>query len=68
LRSLGFEPALVDCDRYGIHYMLPLGVVRRADRMFWLAQLSGWDYEEYNVIEIKRDKTEIVAHRWGGGC
>src|SRR5439155_310323 len=64
----GGAPAAVECDRYDVHYLLPLGVLRLSDRLFWLAQWSGWGYEEYSVVEIKRDKTDVVAHRWGGGC
>ena len=68
LRAIGIEAVLVDCDRYGVRYMLPLGVVHLDGRMFWIAQWSGWDYEEYDVVEIKRDKVDVAAHRWGGGC
>ena len=68
LRPLGFEVALVDCDRYSIRYMLPLGAMRISNRLFWIAQWSGWDYEEYDVIEVKEDKVESAAQRWGGGC
>jgi hypothetical protein len=68
LKSLGFDVAVVPCNRYQIRYMLPLGVVRLAGRTFWIAQWSGWDYEEYTIVEIKPDKTDVALRVWGGGC
>ena len=59
---------LLRCNRYGASYMLPLGVVRIAGRLFWLAQFSGWDHERYAVLEIKPKKVEVMFSTWGGGC
>jgi hypothetical protein len=59
---------LLPCDRYGATYMLPLGVIRAADRTFWIAQYSGWDHERFVVVEIKKDKVEAVVSTWGGAC
>ena len=44
--------------------------MRIAGRLFWIAQWSGWDYEEYTVVEIKpdKDRTEVALRVWGGGC
>src|SRR5437868_1852494 len=53
LRKLRFDADLVDCERYGLLYMLPLGAIRLSNRLFWIAQWSGWDFEEYGVVEIK---------------
>lgn len=68
LRPLRFEADVVDCDRYGIRYMLPLGALRLSNRLFWIAQWSGWDYEEYSIVEIKPKTVEDVVRVWGGGC
>lgn len=68
LRSLGFEAALAGCDRYGLRYMLPLGAIRIGARLFWTAQWSGWDYEDYTIVEIKAKAAQEVLRTWGGGC
>ena len=68
LTSLRFDVAVVGCNRYQIRYMLPLGALRISGRYFWIAQWSGWDYEEYTIVEIKPDKTEVAQRVWGGGC
>ena len=68
LKPLGFDVAVVSCNRYQVRYMLPLNTIRIAGRPFWIAQWSGWDYEEYTIVEIKPDKTEVALRVWGGGC
>ena len=68
--TLKFDVAVVPCHRETIRYMFPLGAIRIAGRLFWIAQWSGWDYEEYTIVEIKpeKDRTEVALRVWGGGC
>jgi hypothetical protein len=68
VRSLVTAVDLLDCDRLGASYMLPLGVIRAAGRLFWLAQFSGWEHERYAVLEITPKKIEVMVSTWGGGC
>jgi hypothetical protein len=68
LRKLRFDVEVVDCERYGLLYMLPLGVVRLSNRLYWIAQWSGWDYEEYGIVEIKPKTAEDVIQVVGGRC
>jgi len=68
LRRLRFDVEVVDCERYGLLYMLPLGTITLSNRLFWIAQWSGWDYEEYGVVEIKRKSVEDVIQVLGGRC
>ena len=68
MRPLTLAVKLMKCDRYGASYMLPLGVMRVGDRLFWLAQFSGWDHERFVVVEIKKKIVEAVLSVWGGGC
>ena len=49
-------------------YMLPLGVIRRSDRIYWLAQFSGWNQERYVVLEIESKKVDVRVNVWGGSC
>lgn len=59
---------LLDCDRTGANYMLPLGTLRVGQRRFWFAQFSGWNDERYVVVEITAAKVNAVVSTWGGGC
>jgi hypothetical protein len=68
LRPLSFELARTSCDRAGLLYMLPLGVVRSGGRVFWIAQWSGWNVEEYRAVEINPDGTRDAFRVSGGGC
>lgn len=38
------------CDRKGVGYMLPLGLVQARDRAYWVFQHSGFEYESYEVM------------------
>lgn len=71
VKSLEMAVDVLPCNRYGASYMLPLGAMRIGDRLFWLAQFSGWDHERFAVIEIKSKGAraiEAIVNVWGGGC
>jgi hypothetical protein len=68
VKSLLTVVDLLNCDRVGASYMLPLGVVRIGGRLFWLAQFSGWDHERFAVLEVKAKTVEAALSVWGGGC
>lgn len=68
VRSIEMAVDVLPCNRYGASYMLPLGAMRIGDRLFWLAQFSGWDHERFAVIEIKPKAVQAVVNVWGGGC
>ncbi len=68
LRKLSFEATVTSCDRNGLLYMLPLGAVRAAGQLFWIAQWSGWNVEQYEIVEIKPNGTEDVLRVPGGEC
>ena len=59
---------LLNCDREAGSYMLPLGVVRAKDHVYWLAQFSGWDHERFVVVEMQKKNVEAVINAWGGSC
>jgi hypothetical protein len=67
-RPLAMAVDILGCNRHGASYMLPLGVVRTGNRLFWLVQFSGWDRERYAVIEPKMKEVEAALNVWGGGC
>ena len=68
VRPLAMTVDVMRCDRYRASYMLPFGVLRLDNRLFWVAQFSGWDHERYVVVEIKAKSAEAVVSVWGGGC
>jgi hypothetical protein len=68
VKALDVRVDLLDCDRAYASYMLPLGVINAAGRLFWIAQFSGWDHERYVVIEIKPKSVDAVLSTWGGSC
>jgi len=67
-RALTMALDLLNCRRETASYMLPLGVMRLDDRLYWLAQFSGWDHERYVVLEIKSKRVEVLVNVWGGSC
>lgn len=68
VRSQMMTVDLLACDRAGGSYMLPLGAMRVADRLFWIAQFSGWDHERFVVLEVKPKSVDVAVNVWGGGC
>jgi hypothetical protein len=68
LRNLSFEVTTTTCDRAGALYMLPLGAMRADGHFYWIAQWSGWNTEQYDIVEIKPKDTEDALRVFGGGC
>ncbi len=67
-RPLRMLVDVLDCDRRGASYMLPLGVLKLNDRVFWLAQFSGFDHERYAVSEITPKAVVGALNTFGGSC
>jgi hypothetical protein len=68
IRMLTMVVDLLNCDRYGASYMLPLGVLRLNDRRYWIAQFSGWDHERFVVLEITPKSVDVKVSVWEGSC
>jgi hypothetical protein len=65
--NIGAE--LSNCNREGLVYTLPLGVIRANGHLFWIVQESSWDFERYNVIEVReKDVRAALSVGGGGGC
>jgi hypothetical protein len=56
------------CDRKGVTYMLPLGLVRANADTFWVFQSSGFEEEWYEVAEPTRDGVRPHVTYHAGGC
>jgi hypothetical protein len=59
---------LTNCNREGVAYGLPLGAIRLGERLFWVVQTSGWDFERYDVVEIGQKSVTRVLSVGGGSC
>ena len=56
------------CDRKGVGYMLPFGLIRANDRTYWVFQYSGFEAEGYEVVQAgpRGVNTEVMYH--AGTC
>jgi hypothetical protein len=63
-----FDVALAPCNRNGLSYMLPLGVLSLPRGLYWIAQWSGWDHENYGIVEIRARSITPVLVVSGGSC
>jgi hypothetical protein len=68
VRALTMAVDVLNCDREAGSYMLPFGALTLNDRLYWLAQFSGWGHERYVVLEIKKKTVDVVINKWGGAC
>lgn len=59
---------ITDCNREGMVYTLPLGLIPRDDAVLFVAQVSGWGYERYEVLEVRGDRVKAVFAVPGGWC
>jgi hypothetical protein len=68
VRALTMVVDVLNCEREAASYMLPLGVLKLNDHLYWLAQFSGWGHERYVVLDVKKKTVEVVINKWGGAC
>jgi hypothetical protein len=66
--SEALQSGLSLCDRVNVSYMLPLGVMKLQTRVYWIAQMSGWNRESYAVIDISAGSRAADVATPGGGC
>jgi hypothetical protein len=66
LRKADLRAKLTYCDREGATYMLPLGRIRPWDRWYWVFQLSGYNAEWYDIVEIAKERTHLVVELYAG--
>ncbi len=56
------------CDRKGVGYMLPFGLVRADGKAYWVFQYSGFEAESYEVIRPHRRGVETAVIYHAGSC
>jgi hypothetical protein len=56
------------CDRRGVTYMLPLGLIKARGRTYWAYQLSGHGRESYGVVRPTPKAVRQEAFYSSGSC
>ncbi len=56
------------CDRKGVSYMLPLGLIRANDHNYWVFQSSGFEEEWYEIVEPTRHTIQSQLAYPVGAC
>lgn len=56
------------CDRQGVAYFLPLGLMHLRDRTYWIFQTSGYQVERYDVVRPTPKRIEFEAGYSAGTC
>ena len=56
------------CDRKGVSYMLPFGLIRADGKVYWVYQFSGFEEEWYEVAEPTRRGVDSHVAFPAGGC
>lgn len=65
-RSFDLRARVTYCDREGVGYMLPLGLIKASGRNYWAYQISGFGRESY-VIARPRPKEIVTDVSYTGG-
>jgi len=58
-RSFDLRARITYCDREGVRYMLPLGLIKAGERNYWAYQMSGFGREAYLIVRPR--PKEIVS-------
>lgn len=56
------------CDRKGVGYMLPFGVVRADEKNYWVFQYAGFEIESYQVMRPHRRGADPAVIYTAGVC
>jgi len=56
------------CDRRGVTYMLPLGLIKARGRTYWAYQLSGYGREGYAIVHPMPKIIMQEVHYLAGSC
>ena len=67
-RRLRLAAKVTYCDRKGVGYMLPFGLIRADRKVFWVYQFSGFEEEWYEVAEPTRRGVNNHVAFPAGGC
>jgi len=67
-RSFNLRSRITYCDREGVQYMLPLGLIKARERSDWVYQVSGYGREAYLIVRPRPRETLIEVAYSAGVC
>jgi hypothetical protein len=67
-RSFDLRARITYCDRGGVGYMLPLGLITANERRYWAYQISGFDRESYLIVRPRPKEIVSEVVQSGGAC
>jgi hypothetical protein len=67
-RSIKLNARVTYCDRQGVTYMLPLGLIRANGRNYWAFQRSGYGREGYVISRPRPKETVSEVLYTAGNC
>lgn len=59
-READVSAQITYCDRYGVTYMLPLGLLELTDGTHWIYQIAGYEREAYLIAKPTRRSIERI--------
>jgi hypothetical protein len=67
-RSTKLSARVTYCDRRGVTYMLPLGLIKVQARNYWAYQLSGYGHEGYGILRPTPKELVAEVQYSAGSC
>jgi hypothetical protein len=67
-RSFKLQARITYCDRDGVSYMLPLGLVKARERSYWAYQMSGYGREGYMIVRPRPKEIVTEVQYSAGTC
>jgi hypothetical protein len=67
-RSFDLRARITYCDREGVRYMLPLGLINANERSYWAYQMSGYGRESYMIARPRPKQILTEVQYSAGSC
>jgi hypothetical protein len=67
-RSIKLTARVTYCDRRGVTYMLPLGLIKTHGLTYWAYQLSGYGREGYGIVRPTPKEADPEVLYSAGSC
>lgn len=67
-RSFNLRARITYCDREGVRFMLPLGLIEAAGKNYWVYQMSGYGRESYVVVRPRPKEIVTAVQYLAGNC
>jgi hypothetical protein len=67
-RSFDLRARITYCERSGVSYMLPLGLINVRERSYWAYQMSGYGRESYMIVRPRPKQILTEVQYSAGNC